>query len=298
MPSYLRVQRLAQHLQQRLLNWFRLSRVVENLSRFVFFLSLYVPLLKRYLSVFLLNLSIVLVVFPAVAGEQQFNTQTVVFDGLSFRALLVNPKHVSLHWRQANGDAFGNFITLKGALRADKKRVLALMNAGIYGKNDEPAGLHVENGQLLHPLNTKKGHGNFHIQPNGVFLITQKGEAKIITTKMYQKHYAGQENTLTLATQSGPLLVINGKRNRRLLPKSQSTYTRNGVCTTVDGRLLFLSTGGVPSNFYQFARASQQVGCDNTLYLDGNISKLYVAGENSTFHLSHFVGILSVTDSI
>lgn len=254
----------------------------------------YIPLLTRYL--FYVCLSGIGLFHYTVATAAK--TQIVSVDHKEFRAIEVNPKQVALYWKNADGKAFSRFSGLKRVLTKQGKSVSVMMNAGIYSTSDEPAGLHVENGNIIHALNTRTGKGNFHLQPNGVFLINNHSKAEIITTKNYQHHYSGREKYLQLATQSGPMLLINGKINHKFLPTSSSEYTRNGVCTTPQGRLYFFTTNNSPSvtsNFYQFARAAQKIGCDNALYLDGSISKLYIAGENSIHHFPHYVGILTVT---
>lgn len=246
-----------------------------------------------YIALFLMTHAFTTLVYAE--SKQQYSA----LDGLSFRALMVDPKQVDLHWKDDSGQAFRYFSNLKKQLNKEKKTVIALMNAGIYGKNHIPAGLHIENGQILQQVNVNNGKGNFHIKPNGIFLIDNYGQSSVITTKQFLKQYSGgkQTQSIRIATQSGPMLVINGQLNRRLLPNSQSLYTRNGVCTTKDNKTLFIATNGVKSNFYQFAKASQQFGCHNTLYLDGSITKLHVVGSNSAFHFSPFVGILSVSES-
>ncbi len=247
---------------------------------------------------FALLLPVLGLVLPQSVLAAQPQTQIISVGDKSFRALAVNPKQVNLHWKAADGQAFASMVRLKKALQAQGKTVVALMNAGIYSTGGNPAGLHVAHGLVQKKLNTHKGSGNFHLQPNGVFLINQAGEALIVTTTQFKKHYAGHEHTLKLATQSGPMLLINGKINAKFIKKSQSEYTRNGVCTTPGGQLYFFATDSFPavkSNLYQFARAAQQLECNNALYLDGNISKLYVSGEDAIFHWPTYVGILSVT---
>lgn len=224
-------------------------------------------------------------------------SRTITLDNKTFRLLEVPVQSLNLHWQNADGKAYGSMVKLKKSLANEGKTVLAMMNAGIYSHNDVPAGLHVENGTILKTLNTNKGQGNFHLQPNGVFLLSKAGQASIVTTADYQQHYAGNEKALKLATQSGPMLLINGKINRKFLPNSPSEYSRNGICTTAKGKVYFLATDAFPavkSNLYQFASAAQQIGCDNALYLDGSISKLYVNGEDATFHFPRYVGLFSV----
>lgn len=213
-----------------------------------------------------------------------------------FYAIHVLPEKTTLHWKDHQDNAYQYFATLKSALTQQGKTPIVLMNAGIYGINKAPAGLHIEHSQLKHSLNTHKGKGNFHLEPNGVFFINQHQQANILTTTTFRKHHHPPYPSIRLATQSGPMLVIHGKINSRLLPKSTSHYTRNGVCTTKTGKLIFIASDGVAgkSNLYTFAQASKQLKCYNTLYLDGNISKLYIHGHQTTFHLPQYVGILAV----
>ncbi|PIE45025.1 MAG: hypothetical protein CSA45_04480 [Gammaproteobacteria bacterium] len=216
----------------------------------------------------------------------------------AFRAIRVDPAKVSLHWKGADNRSYCSMGNLKYDLEEQGKTVNVMMNAGIYGSNNTPAGLHIERGKSLNGLNTRHGRGNFHIQPNGVFLINRANRAKIVTTGTYNRYF-NKNKTVRLATQSGPMLLINGKINRQFIKNGKSEYTRNGVCTTQKGQLYFFATETFPttkSNLYLFAKAAQKLGCYQALYLDGNISKLYIKGRDSTFHFGDFVGILAVED--
>jgi uncharacterized protein YigE (DUF2233 family) len=77
------------------------------------------------------------------------------------------------------------------------------------------------------------------------------------------------------ATQSGPMLVIDGALHPKFLATSDSLYVRNGVGVTEDGRaVMVISNDAV--NFHSFARLFRDVlDTPNALYLDGNISRLY-----------------------
>lgn len=233
--------------------------------------------------------------YPVLANSRYHYT---TINDKRFKAVTVNPSKLQLHWQNTRGRAYNNFSSLNNALKDNNQNVTVMMNAGIYTQSDQPAGLHIENGHQIHAINQKHGHGNFHLQPNGVFFITQKHQPAIRTTASFYKKYGNQpEKTVRLATQSGPILVQQGQINPRLKANSQSLYSRNGVCVSKDDKVIFFATANFyRSNLFQFAQAAQAFGCHNALYLDGSISKLYVKGENSIFHLSHFVGILTETE--
>lgn len=226
-------------------------------------------------------------------AETNSTVRSVSVNGKRFISVAVNPKHLSLHWQSSKGIPYHHFSALKNDLKKQGKNVRVMMNAGIYGTDDKPAGLHIENGQPLKALNTHSGHGNFHLSPNGVFYLTRQGQPAIRTTTSFQKKYGKSPKTLQLATQSGPMLLINGRINPIFIRHSQSEYTRNGVCVSKDDTVYFFATdSGERSNFYTFAAVALQLGCRNALYLDGSISKLFITGHHSLFHFSHFVGIL------
>lgn len=248
--------------------------------------------LKTLLSLWLLS---IVLINTSVAKADEGGYQRFIYNGQAFDVLNVDPASVELHWKDVEGEPYQYFSSLKKALKQQGKTVIALMNAGIYSQTFQPAGLHVEKGKVLRQINDKRGRGNFHLQPNGVFLIDHNHRAAVLTTKAYQKS-AQSAAQLKLATQSGPMLIIDGKINAKFLPHSQSLYSRNGVCIGKDNALLFVATAtGEKTNFFQFASAMKQLNCRNALYLDGNISKLYIAGKSFAIHFSPFVGILSVT---
>ena len=206
-----------------------------------------------------------------------------------------DPACVSLHWKDSDGSAYATLGTLKRHLEASGARVAFLMNAGIYSTDDTPAGLWIERGKTLIPLNRKAGKGNFHIQPNGVFYI-ERGKAHIQPTAAY---HLGQHQP-DWAVQSGPMLLMDGKPNARFVKNLSSPHKRNAVCTTKDDRLYFILTedynreGEWPS-FHRFAEALQHLGCHDALYLDGTLSGWYIPGIAGTFHWTHYVGIIAVT---
>ncbi len=120
------------------------------------------------------------------------------------------------------GTPIGNFSALATRLAGDGKRLTFAMNAGMFDDKLHPIGLYVERGQTLKKLNRRNGFGNFHLKPNGVFLI-EDGKAAVMETDAFAR--AGLKPDF--ATQSGPMLVINGK----LHPKFSVTGTSAKIRT-------------------------------------------------------------------
>ena len=78
------------------------------------------------------------------------------------------------------------------------------------------------------------------------------------------------------ATQSGPMLVINGKLHPKFLENSTSRKIRNGV--GINGGAVIFVKSEDPVNFHTFATLFRDdLGAPNALYLDGTISRLYSA---------------------
>lgn len=214
-------------------------------------------------------------------------------DGITYGIYQATPAEVSLHWRDGEDKAYRSLGNLRSALKKANRHVRMLMNAGIYSKDMTPAGLWIEHGNTITSLNRKSGKGNFHIQPNGVFWL-KNGRAHINTTTAYAK----LDPKPDYAVQSGPMLLIDGHINSRFIKGLSSPYSRNAVCTTQKGVLLFILTERRKNewpSFYRLASALKKIGCHQALYLDGSISSWYIPGVSSTFHWPDFVGIIAVT---
>ena len=217
------------------------------------------------------------------------------YQGVRYGLVKASPEAVSLLWRNAAGTAYRSLGAAHDALKAQGKRALMLMNAGIFTTAQAPAGLWIEQGHTVVALNRNKGQGNFHIQPNGVFSV-RNGKARIDTTDAWAKRAAKAD----YAVQSGPMLLIAGNINSRFVKDLSSPYKRNAVCTTREGELLFVMTLDYEQewpSFYRLAQALQSFGCYQALYLDGSISSWFVRGKSGTFHWSNFAGIIAVTDT-
>ncbi|MCE3260121.1 MAG: hypothetical protein K0S12_1762, partial [Bacteroidetes bacterium] len=96
------------------------------------------------------------------------------------------------------------------------------------------------------------------------------------------------------ATQSGPMLVINGKLHPDFREGSKNLNIRNGVGILPDGKILF-AISKVPVNFFDFAMYFKKKGCKNALYLDGFVSRAYLPEKDWQQTDGDFGVIIAVT---
>jgi uncharacterized protein YigE (DUF2233 family) len=121
------------------------------------------------------------------------------------------------------------------------------------------------------PVNTAHGSGNFYWKPNGVFFVGD-GQAGILETALYLQRRPRTD----YATQSGPLLVVEGKIGSRMLASTASQNIRNGVGVRDAHTAVFVMSED-PVSFSDFARLFRDaLSCPNALYFDGSISDLAV----------------------
>lgn len=166
------------------------------------------------------------------------------------------------------------------ALGLAPERVAFAMNAGMFDEAGGAIGLLIEDGQELHAINRRKGGGNFHLLPNGVFLVRKDGRADVATSAEFKRG-----DDIAFATQSGPMLVIDGKLHPRFDADGQSRYVRNGVGIAHDGTATFVISDDLVS-FGKFARFFRdRIGAEDALYFDGAVSSLWdpVAGRQDSF---------------
>lgn len=100
------------------------------------------------------------------------------------------------------------------------------------------------------------------------------------------------------ATQSGPMLVIDGKLHPRFLPESDSLKRRNGVGVSRDGMVHFAISENTV-RFYDFATLFRDVlDAPNALYLDGTISSVDIPAMNRRDSLFPMGPIIAVVDRV
>lgn len=193
-----------------------------------------------------------------------------------FVSHILNPQtqELKLYWKDPEGKRFATIGNLKKFIEGQGKKLIFAMNGGIYDPEFKPLGLLIQDQKRIFPLNVSHGEGNFYLQPNGVFYLTQGRNASILPTSDFI-----EDQTIDQALQSGPMLVIDGQINPAFQEGSKNVYVRNGVGILPDQQIIF-AMSKKEMNFYDFARYFKELGCQDALYLDGFVSRTYVPEKN------------------
>lgn len=224
----------------------------------------------------------------------------IIQDGdFEYRVVTIAPARepLELRWKDAKGKPIASIQQLRDGSAVSGRRLLFATNAGIYDKLLRPLGLHVEAGKTLRNLNQVQGNegsGNFAIQPNGVFWVDANGQAGVDSTARWSEH----PREVVSASQSGPMLLIDGDINPKFDIDSNSRKWRSGVCAPTADRVEFV-VSVAPVNFHEFARVFRdRLGCHDALYLDGTLSRIWTAGDGYSgapaFMVKPYVGMFAV----
>ncbi len=200
-----------------------------------------------------------------------------VVDGVSYQILRTSPEQVRILWRADDDQPLRTFPAAAAFLEKKDLKPAFLMNGGIFEPGGVPSGLLVQEGKTVRPVNRRDGRGNFFLKPNGILLIG-RDRARVIRTDEYPLE--GFE--VRDAVQSGPLLLRKGRPHPAFNADSKNRLHRNGVGVDAEGRLVFAITGfrspKMP-NLHAFAMLFKSLGCEDALFLDGDISQLRAADQ-------------------
>ena len=194
-----------------------------------------------------------------------------------------------------DGAVYGSFDAINERLAQTGQTLGFAMNAGMYHQDRRPVGLMIEGGIPRSRIVTRAGPGNFSLLPNGVFCITPDRFAVVES-----RAYAATPPNCRDATQSGPMLVIDGRLHPRFLADSDSLNIRNGVGVNPDGRRAYFAISNDPVNFHSFARLFRDLlKVQNALYFDGSISRLYapdLGRHDAGFRMGPIIGTVMRKD--
>ncbi|MEQ1747783.1 MAG: phosphodiester glycosidase family protein [Prosthecobacter sp.] len=234
---------------------------------------------------------------PAMLGADALEYEGALYQ--VYRVPVAHQSRLHLRWLDDAGKPLSNFGALQQQLDREGKKIAFATNAGIYEQGPKPCGLTICDGKELVPLNLADGEGNFFLKPNGVFYLDDQTGPGIVE--------AGEYPSLTikprLANQSGPLILRKGVIHPAFNANSPNLRQRSAVgVVTKTKEIVFVMSdredrvkGRV--TFHQLARHFLHLGCQDALYLDGDISQMITSPAPGTkFTPNTFAGMFVVTE--
>ncbi len=209
---------------------------------------------------------------PAFATE----CKDVTYTGNSYTICEVDlpSDDLRLFHSDQNEQVYGHFAELKRAFPDDE--LVFAMNAGMYHDDRRPVGHYLENGIQKMRVVPNAGPGNFGLLPNGVFCFGPDFAHVIETLRFLDK-----KPDCPYASQSGPMLVVDGELHPKFLPDGTSKNIRNGVGTTADGTTAIFAISNNSVNFYDFGSLFRDyLNLPQALYFDGRVSRLHALDLN------------------
>jgi uncharacterized protein YigE (DUF2233 family) len=205
---------------------------------------------------------------PRVAAHGACNQQQ--FEGDRFTVCDAETGRIELFAAARDEEPLRHLADLEASLGKRANRVAFAMNAGMYGEDGRPIGLAIVEGKQVRAINRRKGGGNFHLMPNGVFQVRRDGRAEVVNSAAWKP-----SPDIRIATQSGPMLVIDGKLHPAFDHDGSSRHIRNGVGIGPGGKARFVISEHQVSlgKFARFFRDSLK--CRDALFFDGAVSALW-----------------------
>lgn len=196
----------------------------------------------------------------------------VVFEAVPLTHCTADPaKHrITMANAPAGGQPFGTLGAF--AASVDAATIAFAVNGGMYGDDLKAVGYYVENGERLSDLDRGAGAGNFYMKPNGVFFGNSGDKWRVLGSNTFFNTVGDRPQ---FGTQSGPMLLVDGKLHPDIQDNGPSKAIRNGVGVDAKGAAHFVISRA-PVSFGQLARYFRdEVKVSNALYLDGAVSSLW-----------------------
>lgn len=211
----------------------------------------------------------------SIAGIIAFKaTQNPIDDRILSCTIDPKTQNLQMFWKNDQGEILGSIQDLKTFVESKNFKLVFAMNGGMFTGDFTPQGLFIQNNKTLTALDTTDGYGNFYLKPNGIFYLTKDSTPIVCKTSDFVDN-----GNIQYATQSGPMLVIDGQIHPVFKEGSKHLHIRNGVGILPDNKVLF-AMSKEKINLCDFAKFFQNAGCKNALYLDGFVSRTYLPAKN------------------
>jgi uncharacterized protein YigE (DUF2233 family) len=201
----------------------------------------------------------------------------------------IKTQDLQFYWKNDKGEILKSIRNLKNYVESKNLTLNFATNGGMYTEQCGPVGLFIQDGKTIKKINNSNGKGNFNWKPNGVFYITEDNVPVVCESGKF-----ANKGKIKYATQSGPMLVIDGKIHNGF-EKSTSLYIRNGVGILPDNKVVFAMSKN-EITFYDFAKYFQSLGCKNALYFDGFVSRMYLPEKKWTQTDGNFGVMIGLTN--
>lgn len=180
---------------------------------------------------------------------------------------------------------------VKYAASKDEDIVFAT-NAGMFHEDRTPVGLFISDSKIIQPINTEDGNGNFFLKPNGIFFMEKNGKLGVKETTKFEKSAIHPK----YATQSGPLLLENGKIHPAFNEGSTNLRVRSGVGIISQYQAVFLLSK-TEVNYFDFSMTfKEKFKCKDALFLDGVISEVFIQDVHQKKSTFDFSGIIAISE--
>jgi uncharacterized protein YigE (DUF2233 family) len=201
--------------------------------------------------------------YPAAAGVEvryeDWKAPSGHEDTVTIARLDLKRVHISIGYQPDQPISMASWMKKTGAV--------AMINGGYFDSRNRPTGLLVSNGQA-----TGTSYNSF----GGMLSVDTQGNVGLRSLR--DQPYDSSEQ-LQQATQSSPMLVINGQRTQ--FNANRESQRRSVVATDKQGHLLLIASPGQEFSLDELADllAGSDLSIQNALNLDGGSSTgLYVAG--------------------
>jgi uncharacterized protein YigE (DUF2233 family) len=181
--------------------------------------------------------------------------------------------HLSVGYQPANPLQLGEWMKQSGAL--------AVINGGYFDDHNKPSGLLVSNGTA-----TGSSYSGF----GGMLSVDTAGHVSLRSLR--DQPYNPDSDQLQQATQSSPMLMIDGKRTQ--FSANAASQRRSVVALDKEGRLLLIVSPGSAFSLDELADllASSDLSIQTALNLDGGSSTgLYVNAGSQKVSIDAFTAL-------